>query len=112
MEGRTRRMRRVALAVLAALQLALAASAWTDLARRPARLVRGPKWIWALVIAVNFVGPLWYFRWGRLPAADDPASEVAGTGGPGPHLRPVPTAAPDGPDTPGTPAAPVAPATE
>jgi len=60
--------RRTVLAVLAAVQLALAGAAWVDLVRRPARLVRGPKWIWALVIAVNFIGPLWYFRWGRIPA--------------------------------------------
>jgi len=67
MEGRTRHTRRILLGALAAVQLALAGAAWADLARRPARAVRGPKWIWALVIAVNFIGPLWYFRWGRLP---------------------------------------------
>jgi hypothetical protein len=50
---------------LAAVQLSLAATAWTDLIRRPARRVNGPKTVWALVIAVNFVGPLAYFRWGR-----------------------------------------------
>jgi hypothetical protein len=50
---------------LGAVQVSLAAAAWTDLARRPARAVNGPKGVWALVIAVNTVGPLAYFRWGR-----------------------------------------------
>ena len=48
-----------------ALQLALAATSWADLARRPAARVNGPKPLWAAVIAVNFVGPLAYLRWGR-----------------------------------------------
>jgi len=54
-----------AVLTLASVQLSLAATAWTDLARRPARQVNGSKAIWALVIAINFVGPLAYFRWGR-----------------------------------------------
>jgi hypothetical protein len=51
--------------VLGALQLALATSAWTDLARRPADRVAGRKAVWAAVIAVNWVGPLAWFRFGR-----------------------------------------------
>jgi hypothetical protein len=46
-------------------QISLAATAWVDLARRPAELVRGPKPAWALAIAVNFVGPIAYFTVGR-----------------------------------------------
>jgi len=53
------------LLVAASVQLALAATAWTDLARRPAALVNGPKAMWAVIIAVNFVGPLAYFIFGR-----------------------------------------------
>ncbi|HEX6517598.1 MAG TPA: PLDc N-terminal domain-containing protein [Nocardioidaceae bacterium] len=56
---------RVALGLLAALQVSLAVSAWTDLARRPAAQVNGDKARWAAAIGVNFVGPLAYFRWGR-----------------------------------------------
>ncbi len=48
-----------------AAQLLLAAAAWADLAHRPAEQVRGPKWRWALVIAVNWVGPIGYFLRGR-----------------------------------------------
>lgn len=54
-----------ALSVSAVVQLGLAAAAWTDLARRPPAQVRGSKWRWAALIAVNYVGPIAYFRWGR-----------------------------------------------
>ena len=50
---------------LGSLQLLLAIRAWIDLARRPATAVNGRKPVWAAVIAVNWVGPLSYFRWGR-----------------------------------------------
>ena len=56
---------RGAIRALSAVELALAAAAWFDLWRRPAELVVGRKTWWAFVIAVNFVGPLTYFRWGR-----------------------------------------------
>ena len=51
--------------VASAVQVALAAVAWTDLARRPAERVRGRKPLWAAAIAVNFAGPIAYLRWGR-----------------------------------------------
>jgi hypothetical protein len=54
-----------AVLTLASVQLSLAATAWADLARRPAREVNGPKRLWALVIAIHLVGPLAYFVWGR-----------------------------------------------
>ncbi|MFI5614234.1 hypothetical protein [Amycolatopsis sp. NPDC051903] len=59
----------------AAVQLALAATAWCDLAHRPADQVRGPKPLWAAVIAVNFAGPLTYFACGRLPAGRDQGAD-------------------------------------
>jgi hypothetical protein len=51
--------------VAGSVQLALAATAWTDLATRTADEVNGRKSLWALLIAVNWVGPLAWFRWGR-----------------------------------------------
>ncbi|MGY1679949.1 PLDc N-terminal domain-containing protein [Geodermatophilus sp. SYSU D01176] len=48
-----------------ALQLALAVPAWADLARRRPAEVVGRKGVWAAVIAVNWIGPLAYLRWGR-----------------------------------------------
>jgi hypothetical protein len=51
--------------ISAAIQLALAAAAWTDLAKRPAEDVNGPKPMWAVIILVNFIGPLSYFVFGR-----------------------------------------------
>jgi low temperature requirement protein LtrA len=53
----------------ASVQLALAATAWADLATRPAEQVNGRKALWAAVIAVNYVGPLAYFTKGRRHAA-------------------------------------------
>lgn len=50
---------------LGVVQVALAAAAWADLFMRPGEFVRGRKLWRALGIAVNFVGPLSYFRWGR-----------------------------------------------
>ena len=57
---------RGSVAVLAALQVALAVTAWVDLARRDASQVRGRRSVWAAVIAVNYVGPLAYFARGRV----------------------------------------------
>ena len=62
--------RRRAIRVLSAVQFALAAAAWIDLSRRPVDQVTGRKWWWAFAIAVNFVGPIAYFRWGRRKAID------------------------------------------
>jgi len=56
---------RAAVLVLGSAQLLLAGSAWSDLAHRPAGQVNGRKGVWAAVIAVNWLGPLAYFRWGR-----------------------------------------------
>jgi Phospholipase_D-nuclease N-terminal len=62
--------RKAGLSVLMVVQLALAAAAWSDLARRPADQVNGAKAMWAAVIAVNFIGPLAYFLLGRRSSAD------------------------------------------
>ena len=59
---------KTAVLVVGSVQVALAATAWVDLARRPRELVRGPKPLWAAAIAVNFVGPITYFTVGRLRA--------------------------------------------
>ena len=63
--------RRRLIVVLGMVQVTLAAFAWTDLALRPAEVVNGRKKVWAWAIAVNFVGPLAYLRWGRRLYADD-----------------------------------------
>lgn len=54
-----------AVLTLASVQLSLAATAWADLARRPAEEVNGSKAKWAAIIAINFVGPVLYFTKGR-----------------------------------------------
>lgn len=58
--------RKVVVVVLAVVQISLALSAWSDLARRPAEQVRGSKRGWVAIIGVNFVGPILYFTRGRL----------------------------------------------
>jgi hypothetical protein len=62
-----------AILVASSVQISLAATAWVDVARRPAELVRGPKLAWAVVIAVNFVGPISYFAFGRRKVLTGPA---------------------------------------
>jgi hypothetical protein len=59
------RRQRTGVVLGASAQLSLAAAAWIDLAMRPASQVQGSKAKWAAIIAVNWVGPLAYFRWGR-----------------------------------------------
>ena len=68
---RTRRWRELsdcqqtALLVLVSVQLSLTATAWADLARRPAALVNGRKDVWATLIGVSSIGPIAYFVRGR-----------------------------------------------
>jgi hypothetical protein len=59
------RTQRRAFVAASAVQIGLAAAAWTDLARRPQEAVNGRKPLWALGIAVNFVGPVAYLCFGR-----------------------------------------------
>ncbi len=56
-----------AILVGASVQLSLAATAWSDLAKRPPGLVNGRKGVWAAIIGVNFLGPIAYFILGRRP---------------------------------------------
>jgi hypothetical protein len=56
---------RASVIVSAALQFALAATAWVDLARRDASEINGSKARWATIIAINYVGPAAYFLKGR-----------------------------------------------
>lgn len=60
--------RRCATLAAIALQLGLFAAAEIDIQRRPASQIRGGKARWRLACLVNFVGPIAYFRWGRLPS--------------------------------------------
>lgn len=56
-----------AIRVMSLVQVVLALAAWIDLATRPAEQVSGRKAVWALVIGINFVGPIAYFAKGRRP---------------------------------------------
>ncbi|PBC40037.1 hypothetical protein CJ179_33610 [Rhodococcus sp. ACS1] len=63
-------LQRAALVVAAAVQLGLAVAAWADLATRDPRDIKGSRTTWAAVIAVNFLGPIAYFRWARRTPAE------------------------------------------
>ena len=45
------------------IELGLMIAAYVDLIRRSQ--TRGPKWVWVLVILINFIGPIVYFIAGR-----------------------------------------------
>jgi hypothetical protein len=63
---------RALLVALAAVQVSLNIAAQVDITRRPDSGIRGSKLRWRLVSFVNVLGPLAYFRWGRLPAQAAP----------------------------------------
>jgi hypothetical protein len=52
-------LQRTVTIVMAVVQLSLAGAQ-----------VRGPKWRWAVTIGLNFLGPIAYFRRGRLRSPD------------------------------------------
>ncbi len=56
---------KTAVVVAASIELTMAVTAWVNLARRPSDQVRGPKALWAGIIAINGVGPIAYFIAGR-----------------------------------------------
>ena len=67
---RTRRL----LAITAVAEGILKLAALIDLKRRPASQVRGPKWLWATVLAIVSsagVAPISYFLFGRRPPRRD-----------------------------------------
>ncbi len=59
------------LVALGVVEVVLAAAALLDLRRRPAALVKGPKWMWRALSFVNIIGPLAYFALGRRREALD-----------------------------------------
>lgn len=56
---------RVLLVSAAAAELTLKVAALIDIRRRPAGQIRGPKALWRAAMAVNLIGPVSYFAFGR-----------------------------------------------
>lgn len=56
---------RVLLVSAAAAELTLKVAALIDIQRRPAAEIRGPKALWRAAMAVNLIGPVSYFAFGR-----------------------------------------------
>ncbi len=75
-----------AVLTLSSIQLSLMATAWADLAVRPATEINGRKRTWALIVMINWIGPICYFRWGRRPASVDRAASRPGSGPSTGHL--------------------------
>ena len=59
------RGRQIAIIAGGVAEVAMTAAALTDLARRPAAQVRGPKVLWALSFVVQPFGPIAYRALGR-----------------------------------------------
>jgi hypothetical protein len=57
------------LAGLVVVEFGLLAAAWIVLFRTPAERLTLPKWAWALLCLIQFVGPIVFFVAGRKPAA-------------------------------------------
>ncbi|MFZ3452100.1 PLD nuclease N-terminal domain-containing protein [Arthrobacter sp. 7Tela_A1] len=53
------------LGILSSIQFLLAGAALVDIWRRPGSEINGPKAAWSAACAVNFVGPIAYFVFGR-----------------------------------------------
>ena len=51
--------------ILSAVQFLLAGAALVDIWRRPGSEIQGSKVAWSAACAVNFIGPIAYFVFGR-----------------------------------------------
>jgi hypothetical protein len=73
---------RGALAIRGVLQLGSLVVALQDLRNRPAQEVRGPKWLWAVVSCVNYLGlgPIAYFIFGRRATTSSSSDRLASGG--------------------------------
>jgi hypothetical protein len=56
---------RVLIVIAAAAEISMKIAALVDIKRRPAEEIRGPKALWRSAMAVNLLGPLSYFAFGR-----------------------------------------------
>jgi hypothetical protein len=65
LEQRFSPRQRAVVGVLAATELTLKLAAARDIGRRPADQIRGSKIFWWISLAVNTIGPVSYFLWGR-----------------------------------------------
>ncbi|MEF2162625.1 PLDc N-terminal domain-containing protein, partial [Pseudomonas aeruginosa] len=62
----------------AVVQLGLLGAAQLDIKRRTADQLNGPRWLWASVSLINFVGPMAYFLFGRRNPAATAVGAAAG----------------------------------
>jgi hypothetical protein len=55
------------IAALAVVEFGLLAAAWIVLFRTPTARLTLPKWAWAVICVVQFIGPIAFFAVGRKP---------------------------------------------
>ena len=58
-------LQKMAVAMLAVVQVSLLGYALWDIRHRDAEEIRGPKALWTAIAFVNYVGPISYFIFGR-----------------------------------------------
>jgi hypothetical protein len=63
------RLQKIAALIAVSVQFSLLATAQVDITRRPAEEINGPKWLWRVIMFVNFLGPIAYFLFGRKRSA-------------------------------------------
>jgi Phospholipase_D-nuclease N-terminal len=61
----------VFISALALVEFGLLAAAWIVLFRTPGARLTLPKWAWAMICLVQFVGPIAFFAAGRKPKPVD-----------------------------------------
>lgn len=68
------------IAILVLVEFALLIGAWIVLFRTPAERLTLPKWAWALICLIQFVGPIAFFAVGRTArVVEDTAPQDAGS---------------------------------
>jgi hypothetical protein len=59
---------RAAVVILGILQLTLLVAALADIQKRSPEEINGDKRLWTVVAFINYIGPISYFLFGRIPA--------------------------------------------
>ena len=70
----------ILITILGVAELGLLVAAWIVLFRTPSARLTLPKWAWALICLVEFVGPIAFFAAGRKPRQAEDTAPPADAG--------------------------------
>lgn len=56
---------KISIVISGLIQVALLLAALRDLRQRPKEQINGSKWMWSVIVLINFIGPIAYFAFGR-----------------------------------------------